>query len=498
MSTTLTTNRRNLILAYLIFPLTFVLGSLHLLPVYIHMMLVTVAIIYIGSFQSLQTHSQHDERSTAEPLRTRDAAMFPIIGSCLLFGLYCAFKYLPSFWINFVIKCYFFVLGLVVISARFSFLLTTYAAPYLTPNLKEKLTTVAVSFKNPLLSVPFLIEKKETKPEVKAAEEKKSEESSSSASSSSSTSSTTTTKDSKSSTVQNMNSIHADDPIISLTLFDIVAIIGAFVFSVLYILSSIKLSIFAPYHFIFNNLFGICFALQGIEMLSLGSYLNGFILLSGLFFYDIFWVFGTEVMVSVAKSFDAPIKLLFPQASMNAFLTRTFIGSTVSTVWETIGGSQIPTVDMLNPSMLGLGDIVIPGIFIALLLRFDYTRFSNISSTAATASTSSSTSTKKSNKSAHTHFGHPHIHASSSSALPSIPVFPAPYFHFTLFAYFLGLTLTVIIMYVFLHAQPALLYLVPACLGSSLGLAVSRKELLSLWKYSESEEDAETTATKQE
>ncbi len=28
---------------------------------------------------------------------------------------------------------------------------------------------------------------------------------------------------------------------------------------------------------------------------------------------DIFWVFATPVMVSVAKNFDAPIKLLFPR-----------------------------------------------------------------------------------------------------------------------------------------------------------------------------------------
>lgn len=40
----------------------------------------------------------------------------------------------------------------------------------------------------------------------------------------------------------------------------------------------------------------------------------GAVLLSGLFVYDIFWVFGTPVMVTVAKSLDAPIKLLFPRA----------------------------------------------------------------------------------------------------------------------------------------------------------------------------------------
>lgn len=33
---------------------------------------------------------------------------------------------------------------------------------------------------------------------------------------------------------------------------------------------------------------------------------------AGLFVYDIFWVFFTPVMVSVAKSFDAPIKVGTP------------------------------------------------------------------------------------------------------------------------------------------------------------------------------------------
>merc|ERR1711942_388715 len=74
---------------------------------------------------------------------------------------------------------------------------------------------------------------------------------------------------------------------------------------------------------------------------------TGCILLGGLFFYDIFWVFGTDVMVTVAKSFEAPIKLVFPQDLLENGLNAT------------------------NFAMLGLGDIVIPGIFIALLLRYD-------------------------------------------------------------------------------------------------------------------------------
>ena len=42
-----------------------------------------------------------------------------------------------------------------------------------------------------------------------------------------------------------------------------------------------------------NNLFGMAFCIQAIENVSLGRYTTGVILLSGLFLYDIFWVFGT-------------------------------------------------------------------------------------------------------------------------------------------------------------------------------------------------------------
>ncbi|CAH1442432.1 unnamed protein product [Lactuca virosa] len=101
----------------------------------------------------------------------------------------------------------------------------------------------------------------------------------------------------------------------------------------------------AQKHWLANNILGLAFCIQGIEMLSLGSFKTGAILLAGLFVYDIFWVFFTPVMVSVAKSFDAPIKLLFP----SRIAARPF-------------------------SMLGLGDIVIPGIFVALALRFDVSR----------------------------------------------------------------------------------------------------------------------------
>lgn len=93
-------------------------------------------------------------------------------------------------------------------------------------------------------------------------------------------------------------------------------------------------------NWIASNFFGICFALNAIQLLSLDSFKTGMILLGGLFFYDIFWVFGTEVMVSVAKNFDAPIKVVWP---------------------KDIIGVLAGTVEKTEFTMLGLGDIVIPG-----------------------------------------------------------------------------------------------------------------------------------------
>eukprot|EP01114_Cavostelium_apophysatum_P001390 TRINITY_DN1119_c0_g1_i1.p1 TRINITY_DN1119_c0_g1~~TRINITY_DN1119_c0_g1_i1.p1 ORF type:complete len:330 (-),score=65.65 TRINITY_DN1119_c0_g1_i1:24-1013(-) len=182
-------------------------------------------------------------------------------------------------------------------------------------------------------------------------------------------------------------------------------------------------------HWVANNILGLAFSIQGIAMLNLGSYKVGCILLGGLFFYDIFWVFGTDVMVTVAKSFDAPVKLLFPK---DLFASE------------------------LQFSMLGLGDIVIPGIFIALLLRFDVKK------------------TRPSN----------------------VKTYTKNYFNTTYFGYFVGLVLTIFIMHTFQSAQPALLYLVPACIGTSFGLAVLRGEVSQLLAYTEETEKPKTEEEK--
>lgn len=110
----------------------------------------------------------------------------------------------------------------------------------------------------------------------------------------------------------------------------------------------------------------------------------------------------------------------------------------------------------IDLALLGLGDIVIPGFFLSLLLRFD----------AEQAKVPTS---------------YTDVHAS----------FPKPYFHSALIFYILGMSTTMAVMIFFNAAQPALLYLVPACLLSSLGCATIRGELKELLAYSEEPEEEE-------
>lgn len=148
-------------------------------------------------------------------------------------------------------------------------------------------------------------------------------------------------------------------------------------------------------------------------------------------------------MVTVAKNFDAPIKILFPRDLF---------------------------AEQLKFSMLGLGDIVIPGIFIALCLRFDR-------HLAAAASSNSKSKGKKS--------------AASPGTSTS---FPKPYFTAAFVSYIIGLVTTVFVMHTWQAAQPALLYLSPACILSVLITAALRGELKQVFAYQSESKRAEASA----
>ena len=94
--------------------------------------------------------------------------------------------------------------------------------------------------------------------------------------------------------------------------------------------------------------------------------------------------------------------------------------------------------------MLGLGDIVIPGIFVALALRFDVSRG-----------------------------------------------IKNRYFNSAFLGYTVGLTVTIIVMNWFQAAQPALLYIVPGVIGFVAVHCLWNGEVKPLLEYNESKAEEE-------
>ena len=63
--------------------------------------------------------------------------------------------------------------------------------------------------------------------------------------------------------------------------------------------------------FLISNAIAWALGMLSLGAISLGSFQTGAILLAGLFFYDIFWVFGSDVMMTVATKVEAPVKFLY-------------------------------------------------------------------------------------------------------------------------------------------------------------------------------------------
>lgn len=345
---------------------------------YLSLMIMALIPIFVGSFKSIkhQVDTRAKCRETGEQAETmtdKDAAMFPLIASCALFGFYILIKLSPEL-VNLILSGYFFMLGVVAIYRL------------LTPTTHKIFPT---KYNSKQYSFLF--------GSTNLGQANKDE------SSSEARSGTTSPTESNSST----DSEITPSEVLFLCKFtpsDVLAFLLAGALGVWYIWTK---------HWVANNAFGLAFALNGIELLPVNTLKIGCILLCGLFFYDVFWVFGTDVMVSVAKKFDAPIKILFPQD----FLVSGFWGK--------------------NFAMLGLGDIVIPGIFIAFLLRFDQSlnRKRNV------------------------------------------------YFWSCFLAYILGLGVTIGVMSYFKHAQPALLYLVPSCILIPIFISITKGDFKALLKY---------------
>lgn len=221
---------------------------------------------------------------------------------------------------------------------------------------------------------------------------------------------------------------HGDQPLVHLRTPTITLFLLPFVLypSIVYIFFP---SIMESQHAVLINIMGLSLTHTALVSIKLDSLITGVVLLSGLFLYDIWWVFGSKpvfgsnVMVTVAQGLDAPIKILFPKS-------RHLLGN--------------------DYTMLGLGDIVVPGMFIAFALRYD-------------------------------------LHRSAVKDLGQR--FAKPFFIATLISYIVGLATTVVVMHTFHSAQPALLYLSPACILSFLATGLIYGEWAEIWAYSDTQEE---------
>lgn len=183
-------------------------------------------------------------------------------------------------------------------------------------------------------------------------------------------------------------------------------------------------------------------------------------------------------MITVATKLDVPIKLTFEAAG--------------------------------RKSILGLGDIVIPGMVIALALRFDlwihYVRKIKYEATDLKLVEKDPKSGELLTRSEvkHKEVKTPYVNVKGNwgeslwvrgslflSRPGQVPPeleaarFPKVYFYASMVGYLLGMLVTLSMLLIFKHGQPALLYLVPGVLGSLWITGFVRGEIKDMWKYTE-------------
>ncbi|XP_022106546.1 signal peptide peptidase-like 2B isoform X2 [Acanthaster planci] len=183
------------------------------------------------------------------------------------------------------------------------------------------------------------------------------------------------------------------------------------------------------------DVLGIAFCISVLKLIHIPNFKICFILLSLLFIYDIFFVFitplftkdGTSVMVKAATGGSGateqiPVLLQVPRLSHSS--------------------GQVCQLF----SMLGFGDILVPGLLVGYCCSFDFKTHSRIKA----------------------------------------------YYIASCVAYGIGLILTFVALVVMQTGQPALLYLVPCTVLITLAQATIRRQLSDLWHARQSRSHTRT------
>ncbi|KAL2846283.1 signal peptide peptidase-domain-containing protein [Aspergillus pseudodeflectus] len=253
------------------------------------------------------------------------------------------------------------------------------------------------------------------------------------------------------------------------------------ILSVLMALPAVAYFTFVSKPWWLTNFLGFSFCYGTLRLMSPSTFVTGSLILGSLFLYDIYFVYFTPLMVTVAKNLDVPIKLLFPRPP-----APTEAPGTVSL------------------AMLGLGDIIVPGMMVGLALRFDlFLYYKQKGMLKAKAEGEASGFVKPIFQQATGGWGERFWAPPAKSTEPELEIpydtarsFPKTYFKASLVGYTVGMVTTLAVMQIFDHPQPALLYLVPGILISLWGTALIKGQVLEMWEFSEGEEDEEDTSDK--
>ncbi|KAL7270177.1 hypothetical protein RUND412_007117 [Rhizina undulata] len=221
-------------------------------------------------------------------------------------------------------------------------------------------------------------------------------------------------------------------------------------------------------YWLWTNVMGLSFSYGAIQLVSPTTFTTASLLLGALFLYDIYFVFFTPLMVTVATTLDIPIKLLFPRPALSSSSSKS------------------------GMAMLGLGDIVLPGLVIAMALRFDLWRVYETLRRRNLAKMHKINGTPV-DYTADIVLAKPRFRPAmldwGRKAWGGELGFGKEYFCAAVGGYIFGMVSTLVGMTWSGRAQPALLYLVPGVLGGIWGMAVWRGEVGLVWGYSEDGEE---------
>lgn len=218
-------------------------------------------------------------------------------------------------------------------------------------------------------------------------------------------------------------------------------------------------------------------------MIHINTIMVATVLLTLVFIYDVFYVFispfffGSSVMVDVATggTTDPTFCEKYPSDSRcrGALAPLPML---LGVPWfnDFRGGF----------SMLGLGDIILPGLLISFAARYDAARALVTKCNQTSSIRSGENAADAGTEDAVGATGEPISGGKSRYHYHLGRIIKAlfhGYFGPLMIAYGVGLMVAYIAVWTMNRAQPALLYLVPACLGTMFFLGWKRRELSELW-----------------